>query len=836
MNSTASNNSWRRHFNIGIAYLNLIFGGFGILCLFICTYSSKVKNDTVSTTFSSPAAKNAGVALLVSSLPLLLKVAVNIFVYKKTKGILFGRAFYSFATFLFGLHLTLQYDIFQIFISYDASIWFMFGCYRIAFVSTIMFFISITDLQNETGYSTIAINIFASAAVCLQTFPSDGKLSILKTITPIIYVLFVVFFLIQRNIRNWKNSSNYSHWLYVNVILIPYFFVSLVRFHFFFFSSNVDIYTATPLTSIYMYVLVAAVLTVIPGMISNHELVQSKDQIIATKITYHRYMSHELRNPMTVVDMGISYCLSKIPENITSDGLKDIRKTLSEIKGASDDGLTILNDFLVSDKIENGILSLQKESVNIFNFVSEYLSMFKVQIRSKNIKLEFRNGSDLTEFGQVSSKKLKKVSSPQKFDRVKKSDTFYADKAKIGQVLRNLMSNAIKFTPIKGTICMNIAFVQEENKNSLDDTTIKENAVEQPKFSFSSVFINFYWLIIKYFFSNISAPISPLKMKKPNEQIDTEQKNSKVKGMLVIEIRDSGAGISPENQARLFKEIIQFNAAKLQAGGGSGLGLWISKSMVDMHGGRLSVHSEGEGKGSTFRLEIPMTRDIETDHLLENNTVSTNTTTSTGYSSKISVINSDDIVEYSSDDITDPTLTDVTKTTFTSSLELPLDTNLSTISLDATITTTIITKNDLEAFPNTNMPINLVTPSIDIRLKRFLIVDDVDMIRKMLRKLLEQRGHICDEAEDGLVALNMVKNTINPGKISYDVIFMDFVMPNMSGPDATRALRNLGYTGQIIGATGNSHTEDKDMFMNAGLTNVLIKPLRIEKLLEIMEV
>ena len=118
--------------------------------------------------------------------------------------------------------------------------------------------------------------------------------------------------------------------------------------------------------------------------------------------------------------------------------------------------------------------------------------------------------------------------------------------------------------------------------------------------------------------------------------------------------------------------------------------------------------------------------------------------------------------------------------------------------------------------------------SIVNRTKRFLLVDDVPSNRKMLRKLLEQRGHTCDEAEDGLVALNMVRNTANnETSTSYDAILMDFVMPVMNGPDSTRAIRELGYTGAIIGVT---------YFMNAGLTDIIIKPLRMNKLAEIMEI
>lgn len=75
---------------------------------------------------------------------------------------------------------------------------------------------------------------------------------------------------------------------------------------------------------------------------------------------------------------------------------------------------------------------------------------------------------------------------------------------------------------------------------------------------------------------------------------------------LRVEVQDSGPGISPANQRRLFGEIVQFNAKTLQGGGGSGLGLWISKRIIDLHGGSIGVFSEGEGKGSTFFFTLPL--------------------------------------------------------------------------------------------------------------------------------------------------------------------------------------------------------------------------------------
>ena len=85
----------------------------------------------------------------------------------------------------------------------------------------------------------------------------------------------------------------------------------------------------------------------------------------------------------------------------------------------------------------------------------------------------------------------------------------------------------------------------------------------------------------------------------------------------------------------------------------------------------------------------------------------------------------------------------------------------------------------------------------------------------------------------------MIKTNLNSENVQpYDAIFMDFVMPKMNGPDATRAIRKLGYTCQIIGVTGNGHNEDQTetFFMSAGLNNILIKPLRIEHLKGIIDV
>ncbi len=76
-------------------------------------------------------------------------------------------------------------------------------------------------------------------------------------------------------------------------------------------------------------------------------------------------------------------------------------------------------------------------------------------------------------------------------------------------------------------------------------------------------------------------------------------------GYLVFEIQDSGIGIPPDDQRRLFEKFYRSKQREARAQSGSGLGLAIVKSIAESHGGRVWLDSI-EGKGSTFYLQIPL--------------------------------------------------------------------------------------------------------------------------------------------------------------------------------------------------------------------------------------
>ena len=127
------------------------------------------------------------------------------------------------------------------------------------------------------------------------------------------------------------------------------------------------------------------------------------------------------------------------------------------------------------------------------------------------------------------------------------------------------------------------------------------------------------------------------------------------------------------------------------------------------------------------------------------------------------------------------------------------------------------------AAPDATVPVLAASaPKWDI-----LVVDDSPLNRKMLVKTLRAAGHTCEEAGNGQEGVEMVQRRGFGGGANatassrpYDVVLMDFIMPVMDGPTATRTLRTapqgLEYTGPIIGLTGNAMPADINHFMAHG--------------------
>ena len=148
-------------------------------------------------------------------------------------------------------------------------------------------------------------------------------------------------------------------------------------------------------------------------------------------------------------------------------------------------------------------------------------------------------------------------------------------------------------------------------------------------------------------------------------------------------------------------------------------------------------------------------------------------------------------------------------------------------------------KFDSESQVSNNNNNNNGQPTKSFQPKKLLIVDNATSNVKILHRLLEMRGHYCEVAVNGLIAVHMVNATLdmNTNDLylrNYDAILMNLIMPVMDGCEATKEIRKLGYIGPIIGMTAGILHEDNDIFMDAGTTLVLPKPLDLHELHEVI--
>lgn len=249
--------------------------------------------------------------------------------------------------------------------------------------------------------------------------------------------------------------------------------------------------------------------------------------------------------------------------------------------------------------------------------------------------------------------------------------------------------------------------------------------------------------------------------------------------MFRFEVADTGAGIAPANVPRLFHEVVQFDAAKLQNGGGSGLGLTITKAIVVAHGGDVGVNSVLH-EGSVFYLELetcdrpPLlmsSRSFSWDD--GSNSFGTDKRSSSSVNEADS---SDTLTVPSSGLFTSGTLSDFTKI--------------------ATI----------------------------------LLVDDSKLNLKMMKRLCDAFANNIITAVNGAEAVDIVKTSLVAGESGrIAAILSDYHMPVMDGIYMTSHVRAAGYDGFIALVTGDDNVA-MSQFHASGGNMILSKPLSMNSI------
>ena len=221
---------------------------------------------------------------------------------------------------------------------------------------------------------------------------------------------------------------------------------------------------------------------------------------------------------------------------------------------------------------------------------------------------------------------------------------------------------------------------------------------------------------------------------------------------LRFRIEDTGQGMKQEDKEKLFTEYSRFNPEANRTTEGTGLGLNITKSLIELMGGNIKVESEF-GVGSIFSFEV------------------------------------------------------IQKTVDCPNLGADLARQLEGFSF-------MTRHSEMAKLIREPMPYGKV-----------LVVDDVDTNLYVAKGLLSPYELTIETASSGFATLDM----INSGS-TYDIIFMDHMMPEMDGIETTRKIRETGYKGSIVALTANALLGNDEMFRQNGFDDFISKPINVQRL------
>ncbi len=239
----------------------------------------------------------------------------------------------------------------------------------------------------------------------------------------------------------------------------------------------------------------------------------------------------------------------------------ELRTPLNHIIGFSD---------LIDDNSVGDLNQEQKEYLNhvcesshhLLSLINDILDLSKVESGELELELSNVDLKMLLDNSLVMVRERATNHSIQLSIKIEEiPDTIKADERKLKQIIYNLLSNAVKFTPDGGEIRLTANLVQRSQLNSQG-----KSSSFQPSAS------------------------------------DLERHGD----FIEISVKDNGIGLEKDDLERIFSSFEQVESSLTRRYAGTGLGLSLTKNLVDLHGGRIWAESEGEGKGSTFSFVIPV--------------------------------------------------------------------------------------------------------------------------------------------------------------------------------------------------------------------------------------
>ena len=495
----------------------------------------------------------------------------------------------------------------------------------------------------------------------------------------------------------------------------------------------------------------------------------------------------------------------------------DIRTPMNAIIGFTTLALSNIDD---TDRVKDYLGKTLASSNHLLSLINDVLDMSRIESRKIHLEEVEVNLSDvLHDLKTIVSGQIYAKQLELYMDVMDVTDEdVYCDKTRLNQILLNLLSNAIKFTPAGGTVSVRV-----------------------------------------------------------------RQLAGKVHGCGQYEfrIKDNGIGMSQEFAQKIFEPFERERTSTVSRIQGTGLGMAITKNIVDMMGGTIEVQT-AQGKGTEFTVCVPMRAQTE-QRLVEKITeleglkalvvdddfntcdsvtkmlVKVGMRAEWTLSGKEAVLRARQSIEMSDvyhAYIIDWRLPDMNGIEVTRQIRsLHDDTPIiiltaydwSDIEVEAKAAgvTAFCSKpmfmSDLRETlmsalgqkPADAVQRLLPEKNADFKGKHILLVEDNELNREIAQEILQEYGFLVDTAENGAVAVEKV-STAAPG--SYDLVLMDVQMPIMDGYTATRKIRALDDPARaklpILAMTANAFDEDRRNALESGMNGFLSKPIVIGDLVQ----
>ena len=485
-----------------------------------------------------------------------------------------------------------------------------------------------------------------------------------------------------------------------------------------------------------------------------------------TKSQFLANMSHEIRTPLNAI-IGFSDILS---ESNLDNSEKEKATIISKSATAL---LNIINDILDISKIESGKFEISENEFNLNNLLEQLVQLYSVNTKQKDIRFLYTLDPNIPHF-------------------------LISDETKIKQVLSNILSNAIKFTPQNASVSFKVNLKKIEN--------------------------------------NIAT--------------------------ITFLVKDEGIGIAIDDQKKVFNPFSQADGTISRKFGGTGLGLSISSSIIKMLGSEIKLISkEGVGSTFYFDLDLKI-QDIDViDHrklkydfaicgvISDNENIRDHLISTVKYFGRIYQAE-EDIENCKKVDLIfcfgDPEFTEkLTKRKKFFNCPVVFVGNKTKIQNHPELIALMDYYLDVPIYGSKIFNIMAQVKSIEeshtlidqVKSKnkftgKVLVAEDNTNNQLLIRIILEKFGLNVQIVENGKLALEKVKEEI------FDLIFLDINMPVMDGIEAIKHIRlyedMINKHTPVVALTANSIKGDREKYLEKGMDNYLSKPINNDELLKIL--